>query len=237
MIDQGVKIVLATGILLGGIAAALLFRQTPSKVGRPSPGPYEQLPLRNWKGPQVSDPSQGLPTVHIESSDRMTQPVDISRQMPTVLEPMDPGAPPPLLPKSYPRSYNTATPRWGSSMALGPTDSEQLVRTHKIVDGDTLPDLAERYLGSADRYMEIYEANPYVLPGPDVLPIGVELRIPPQSGRPASSRTEVWEESLVPIPPASLRRRRARETYHSSAGRGVIGAPSRGTFGLPGVDR
>lgn len=237
MIDQGVKVVLAMGILLGGIAAALLFRQAPPRAGRPSPGPYERLPLRNWKGPQGSDSGQGLPTVHIESSDPAAQPVDISRQSPTVLEPMDPGAPPPLLPKSYPRSYNAATPRWGSSMALGPTDSKQLVRTHKIVDGDTLPDLAERYLGSADRYMEIYEANPYVLPGPDVLPIGVELKIPPPSGRAASSRNEVWEEPLVPIPPGPLRRRRPPGTYRSSAGRGAIGAPSREMFVLPGVDR
>ncbi len=51
--------------------------------------------------------------------------------------------------------------------------------THKIIDGDTLPLLAERYLGSASRAMEIYEANrnvPYLTP--EILPLGAELKIP-----------------------------------------------------------
>lgn len=51
-------------------------------------------------------------------------------------------------------------------------------RTHKIGDGDTLAKLARRYLGSEDRRLEIYDANREVLTSPDVLPIGVELKIP-----------------------------------------------------------
>jgi nucleoid-associated protein YgaU len=50
--------------------------------------------------------------------------------------------------------------------------------THKIIDGDTLASLAERYLGSASRAMEIYEANRNVLANPALLPIDVELKIP-----------------------------------------------------------
>jgi phage tail protein X len=38
--------------------------------------------------------------------------------------------------------------------------------------------LAERYLGSASRAMEIYEANRGVLAHPGILPIGAELKIP-----------------------------------------------------------
>jgi nucleoid-associated protein YgaU len=51
-------------------------------------------------------------------------------------------------------------------------------RVHSIVDGDTLRDLAARYLGSPDRAMEIFNANRDVLGNPDILPIGVELKIP-----------------------------------------------------------
>lgn len=51
-------------------------------------------------------------------------------------------------------------------------------QTHKVVDGNTLPQLAEQYLGRADRYLEIFEYNRDVLQSPDVLPIGAELRIP-----------------------------------------------------------
>jgi len=53
-------------------------------------------------------------------------------------------------------------------------------RTHRIVDGDTLAELARRYLGDAARANEIFEANRDVLETPDVLPIGRKLRIPPR---------------------------------------------------------
>ena len=52
--------------------------------------------------------------------------------------------------------------------------------THTIVDGDTLPALAERYLGSSARANEIYEANRDVLRDPALLPIGMELKLPPR---------------------------------------------------------
>ncbi len=51
-------------------------------------------------------------------------------------------------------------------------------KIHKIVDGDTLGKLAQRYWGRADRYVELYAYNRDVLSDPDVLPIGAELRIP-----------------------------------------------------------
>jgi nucleoid-associated protein YgaU len=51
-------------------------------------------------------------------------------------------------------------------------------RVHKIVDGDTLPALAERYLGSANRANDIFKVNRDVLSDPELLPIDGELRIP-----------------------------------------------------------
>lgn len=51
-------------------------------------------------------------------------------------------------------------------------------RTHIVVDGDSLDRLAERYLDNARLGDEIYRLNRDVLTGPDVLPIGVELKIP-----------------------------------------------------------
>ena len=62
------------------------------------------------------------------------------------------------------------------------------MRTHKIVDGDTLSRLAQRYLGSADRYQQIYEANRDVLRSPDLLPIGKVLRLPDRADRGNRSR-------------------------------------------------
>jgi nucleoid-associated protein YgaU len=63
-------------------------------------------------------------------------------------------------------------------------DRPPTARTHRIADGDSLVTLAERYLGSPDRALEIFEANRDVLSHPQLLPIGTELKIPPQN-RPA----------------------------------------------------
>jgi nucleoid-associated protein YgaU len=49
---------------------------------------------------------------------------------------------------------------------------------HRIVDGDTLQRLAAYYLKSEGQWREIFENNRHVLESPDLLPIGVELKIP-----------------------------------------------------------
>lgn len=73
-------------------------------------------------------------------------------------------------------------------------------RTHLITDGDTLARLAERYLQDAARAREIFELNREVLRDPNLLPIGVALRIP---GDPAQSGLELDETTatgrLVPV--------------------------------------
>jgi nucleoid-associated protein YgaU len=67
-----------------------------------------------------------------------------------------------------------------SDDSLGEADEGDLLpsRRHEIADGDTLPRLAERYLGSRDRYLDIYRINQDVLTDPRLLPIGVEIAIP-----------------------------------------------------------
>jgi nucleoid-associated protein YgaU len=49
---------------------------------------------------------------------------------------------------------------------------------HRVIDGDTLEALAQRYLGDAGRAPEIFEANREVLSEPELLPIGAVLKIP-----------------------------------------------------------
>lgn len=66
---------------------------------------------------------------------------------------------------------------------------------HRIVEGDTLPQLAERYLGSHQRYREIYLANQDILFDPQFIPIGVEITIPDRTdvmARGASDVPERW---------------------------------------------
>jgi nucleoid-associated protein YgaU len=70
------------------------------------------------------------------------------------------------------------------SMLPVATPNYAATHTHRIVDGDTLTTLAERYLGSASRAGEIFAANRDVLFDPKLLPIGIELKIPPRDRRP-----------------------------------------------------
>ena len=74
-------------------------------------------------------------------------------------------------------------PRYGESQGAAAYEVRRLptvsTATHVLRDGDTLQDIARRYLGDADRWQEIYELNRQALPDPDILPIGLELRLPP----------------------------------------------------------
>lgn len=51
-------------------------------------------------------------------------------------------------------------------------------RTHTVVAGDTLSELAARYLGSSALADQLYAANRDVLKSPDALRVGQTLRIP-----------------------------------------------------------
>ncbi len=55
--------------------------------------------------------------------------------------------------------------------------------THVVTDGDTLLDLAKRYWGDASRAEELYQLNRDRLDHPDLLPIGIVLRVPNEPRR------------------------------------------------------
>jgi nucleoid-associated protein YgaU len=52
------------------------------------------------------------------------------------------------------------------------------VRIHEVVAGDTLSALAQKYYGSAGKYMKIFEANRDILDNPDLIKVGQKLKIP-----------------------------------------------------------
>ncbi|UCD74126.1 MAG: LysM peptidoglycan-binding domain-containing protein [Phycisphaerales bacterium] len=56
-------------------------------------------------------------------------------------------------------------------------------RTYVIKSGDNLSEIAQRELGSATRYLELYELNRDVLESPDRLVVGTKIRIPRSAGR------------------------------------------------------
>ena len=75
-----------------------------------------------------------------------------------------------------------------------PSGPSQVIE-HVVTDGDTLPLLAKRYLYDERRGQELFELNRDRLESPDLLPIGVMLRVPIESHKPASqptARADPW---------------------------------------------
>jgi nucleoid-associated protein YgaU len=203
--ERGIKVVVATCILAAGIAAALQFRHPSRRAHPPKPASPDNLVLRHANGSKVAQsPALDRLTAQIESSAASPRPVERSDQSARAPEPVAPSQPPPppKLARSYPPVPDQMAPGDPATRQddLGTGRTAGATRTHKIVDGDTLTGLAERYLGSADRYLEIYEANRDLLPSPEVLPIGAKLRIPPRE-EPAPASPGPPQESLVPVAP------------------------------------
>jgi nucleoid-associated protein YgaU len=178
--DPALKIAMALCVLLGGFCAAMLFRRDSPRPALSSPAAAEQLRIRSRKlaAARVDPPQDSHGTLPAD----LSPPPSPAARPAVVVKPLDrQESPPPLAPK-YPEASPTASSRWGASMEMM-LPLKETARTHRIVDGDTLEELAQRYLGSADRAREIFDANRDVLADPKLLPIGAELKMPPIAAR------------------------------------------------------
>ncbi len=190
---RGVKLALASGVLLLGTTVALFYRHSPSATTEPT---NARPPiLRQWTG-STQSPDPERPRLGVTKASPVRHP------RATILAALERNEPPPELARVYPRpddSSSAAPVSLPDYQLPEPADSRPALRIHKVADGDTLALLAERYLGSADRAMEIFELNREVLRRPDALPIGVELRIPSRSA-PAPKRDKMLpERPMVPV--------------------------------------
>lgn len=184
--DPAVKTGMALCVLLAGMCAASLF---PRKLPQPTPSapaPAVELRIRSHTGPPTPvAPPPEVPEV------RQTLPADpvvpvapvIKRPL-RVIKPLDQLPSPPPLAPNYPEQSRPASSRWGTSMEMM-LSTKETARTHRIVDGDTLAALAQRYLGSAEDAQRLFDANRDVLSDPRLLPIGAELKIPANNPQPS----------------------------------------------------
>ncbi len=205
--QQGVKILAACGVLAGGIMLAMLFRHQPGSPPAAGPEDGERLalrrrvdaprPRRNQNPPIERAPQPAAPQPTLTPA----PPPESASPNPRVLTPLAGSRMPPDLAKEYPSvPWGQANDPWSRAESGEGSAGALHSRTHKIMDGDTLPRLAERYLGSPDRAGELYEANRDVLPDPAILPLGTELKIPPTS--PAASPSNYMpKRPLVPVVP------------------------------------
>ena len=58
-----------------------------------------------------------------------------------------------------------------------------MAKTYTVKAGDTLGKIAEKLLGDADKWKEIYEANQDVIKDPNVIRVGMELEIPEEASK------------------------------------------------------
>jgi LysM repeat protein len=59
-----------------------------------------------------------------------------------------------------------------------PTPAKASLKTYTVKSGDTLSEIAKRELGSANKYMDIFNANRDQLNDPDMIKPGQVLKIP-----------------------------------------------------------
>jgi len=70
-------------------------------------------------------------------------------------------------------------PNWANEIVADiQAERKDIHGIHKVVSGDTLSKIAKRYLGDANAYMKIFDANKDVLKDPNMIKVGQELKIP-----------------------------------------------------------
>ena len=153
--------VTATLILLAGIGVAQFFRRDAGPTGVPVSPQDDILVRRQIPGALIADERSLTP----RSNPTTGQPAGGKEPLAS-LSPFDSQDPqPPPIARLYP-SELPAEARPTAALS------------HRIVDGDTLAALSQRYLGDSGRAAEIYSQNRDVLSDPELLPIGALLKIP-----------------------------------------------------------
>lgn len=200
--SSGRKYAYVAGLALVAVCVAMLFRKTNSSAELAGNGTKSELTWREQPAqiPYLvhaesgASPAVGLDDTTVRSPLPAGEKPKVTAQArleniypaPQIAESFQPlsqigraDLAPPLsrLPFRSRDQAESTPPSSREPLAENPASAEPL-RRHRLTDGDTLPDLAEKYLGSRDRSGEIYEANRQRIPAPDVLPIGVEILIP-----------------------------------------------------------
>ena len=129
-----------------------------------SASPWDRWP--RWEPPAAATTAG----VAVAPTDRAVAPATFENSAPASV---------PAEPASFGQPNDPRTGR--ASFAAGSMDSTDdfaELRTHIIVDGDSLSKLAGRYLDDPQLGEAIFQLNRDVLLDPDLLPIGTELKIP-----------------------------------------------------------
>jgi nucleoid-associated protein YgaU len=177
------RLVTVAGVLLCGLCAAWPFRHDapPALPARPTVIPLE-LTLRRQD--LMVRPSAGSDPSPASDLDAVTAGTRAQAGGKSQFASLESLTPPPDLPVAFQPRSEPAEPMTRSSaneeskMESAAASRFARPRSYRLRDGDTLEKLAERFLGSGERAMEIFEANREALARPDLLPVGTTITIP-----------------------------------------------------------
>jgi nucleoid-associated protein YgaU len=223
-VNRLLKLIAVASVIAAGIGAATFFRAESLQKASRQPNPYSGLEFR---GAGFGDGRDQTVAATPAGAGRQPAPYRLeTMRVPTGVG-RDPAEmyqdqPPPRFPARYPsqapsfefhasdggRALPAWTPLFGGASANVEHDEETVdrrsaIQQHKIRDGDTLRKLSGRYLGDAERWQEIYDANRDSLSDPELLPVGTMVVIPPDT---PPSPAAAAGTRLAPIPRGALRR-------------------------------
>ena len=158
--------------------------QVPTRSASKSPpvAAFHQPPTRVAGGPtEAAQPPEMAPSFQQEVQPPLPELSTTTNRQPVGKEsPMEPL-----------RSETSGAEESHDDDTIEAMDEESDRRTYTLRDGDTLAKLAKRHLGSADRANEIYQLNRDRLTNADLLPVGVEIELPPRRLRVRKDAAEV----------------------------------------------
>jgi LysM repeat protein len=189
---------LTLAVLAGGIGLAFLFRLEQNETSPPTSEDGFQVATQTTQ----RTPTQSPPSSH-STSRANPIPIIIASQE-TAADSTQRTEPPNLsAPRNSARGSapNLLEDRNGLDRRAQSRAAPRPVRTHKIVDGDSLQEIARQYLGSAASAGRIFEVNRDRLSDPALLPIGVELTIPSGVQDTSTTPGSLNHLPLVPVVP------------------------------------
>lgn len=211
--QRDLKIGISLCVLMFGVVGALMFRreqpatkaqslqlktakQIDQKIAQRSRTPYMtgDIEQDDEQTPDAQDPQDGTRPAHLQPPNHLLEEDD------GVLAPRNFGS---IGAGRMTRSgsgINPIRPRGEAAPRIVTENVTPGPQTHTIQSGDTLSSISEKYLGSPNRFQEIFEANRLVLTNPNRLPEGVVISIPPPvkdvqrvSGQNSTERSSVHE--------------------------------------------
>ena len=167
MNDPAVRVALTISIFMGCLFIAIVFRPILSMPAGAVADLNAPLSLRHQRALPPPSVGQEQAPVSMPPGEQGSS-AQPSSQSPIVLLPLGSSQGGPSSPPHWPAYSSTNSARWGMPMDMMPAAARGAdgPQTHRIVDGDSLADLAARYLGSALRQARYFK------------PTGTCLRIP-----------------------------------------------------------